>query len=47
MADVGVVLVALALLGGLGWYFFGPRPAHVALLDDGVQRVEVTVRGGY
>jgi len=42
-----VVLVTLALLGGLRWYFFGPRPEHVAQLSDGVQRVEVTVRRGY
>ncbi|WP_156724905.1 heavy metal translocating P-type ATPase [Streptomyces apocyni] len=46
-ADVMVVLAAAALVAGLAWYFFGPRRASTARLEDGVQRVEVTVRGGY
>ncbi len=33
-------------LGGLGGFFFGPRRAR-ARAPGGVQRVEVTVRGGY
>src|SRR5262245_34328292 len=46
-ADV-VVVVATALgLVALGWFFFGPRRAGTAALDGGVQRIEVTVRGGY
>jgi Cu+-exporting ATPase len=44
--DVGVIAGAAALIGALAWYFFGPRTAAVAL-NDGVQRVGVTVRGGY
>ncbi|MEV6326693.1 heavy metal translocating P-type ATPase [Streptomyces sp. NPDC051909] len=47
LADVVVVIVAVGLVGALGWYFFGPRKAGTARLEDGVQRVEVTVRGGY
>ncbi|MEU6379827.1 heavy metal translocating P-type ATPase [Streptomyces sp. NPDC046909] len=45
--DVVVVLASAVLVGALGWYFFGPRRAGTARLEGGVQRVEVTVRGGY
>ncbi|MDT4991126.1 MAG: P-type Cu+ transporter [Actinoplanes sp.] len=45
--DVGVIAGAAVLIGGLAWYFFGPRTAAVAALGEGVQRVGVTVRGGY
>ena len=45
--DIVVGLASAALVGALGWYFFGPRRAGAARLDGGVQRVEVTVRGGY
>ncbi|MFJ3334722.1 heavy metal translocating P-type ATPase [Streptomyces sp. NPDC086766] len=45
--DIVVVLVAAALIAALGRYFFGPRRAGAARLEGGVQRVEVTVRGGY
>jgi Cu+-exporting ATPase len=46
-ADVVVVFAAVVVVVGLGWYFFGPRRARSALLADGVQRVEIAVRGGY
>ena len=46
-ADVVVLAVTVVALAGLGWFFFGPRRARSARLEDGVQRVEVTVRGGY
>ncbi|MEV0901610.1 heavy metal translocating P-type ATPase [Actinoplanes sp. NPDC049802] len=46
-ADVVVLLAAAAVVAGLAWYFFGPRRAHTALLTGGVQRVRVTVHGGY
>ncbi len=42
-----VVVAAVAALGGLGWFFFGPRKATAAVLAGGVQRLEVTVKGGY
>src|SRR6266702_612014 len=42
-----VVLVAVAALAGLGWFFFGPRKGTAAQLAGGVQRATVTVRGGY
>ena len=47
VVDVIVVAIAAGSLAGLGWFFFGPRRAHSARLEDGVQRVEVVVRGGY
>lgn len=45
--DIAVLVAAVAVIAALGWYFFGPRRASTARLADGVQRVEVTVRGGY
>src|SRR5215475_6280708 len=47
VADVVVVLAAVAAMAGLGWFFFGPRKANVAELRGGVQRATVTVKGGY
>src|SRR5205085_8392809 len=46
-AGILVVVAAVAALGGLGWFFFGPRKATAAVLAGGVQRLEVTVKGGY
>jgi P-type Cu+ transporter len=45
--DVVVVLAAVLSIAGLGWFFFGPRRVGAARVEGGVQRVEVTVRGGY
>src|SRR5215471_7051103 len=47
VADIAVVLGAVAALAGLAWFFFAPRRARAAELAGGVQRVVVTVRGGY
>ena len=47
VADIAVVITAVAALAGLGWFFFAPRRARAAELAGGVQRVTVTVRGGY
>ncbi|MGW6906685.1 heavy metal translocating P-type ATPase [Streptomyces sp. NPDC054940] len=46
-ADIVVVALAAILVVALGWFFFGPRRARTALIEGGVQRVEVTLRGGY
>ena len=46
-ADILVIAAAVAALAGLGWFFFGPRKAKTAVLAGGVQRLEVTVKGGY
>src|SRR5450759_728204 len=42
-----VLAAAVAAIAALGWFFFGPRRARDAELSGGVQRVAVTVRGGY
>ncbi|MGW6396416.1 heavy metal translocating P-type ATPase, partial [Streptomyces sp. NPDC055103] len=47
VVDVIIVVVAAGLIAVLGWYFFGPRKAGTARLEGGVQRIDVTVRGGY
>src|SRR6266700_134752 len=47
VADIAVVIAAAAALAGLGWFFFAPRRARTAELAGGVQRITVTVRGGY
>jgi Cu+-exporting ATPase len=47
VADLVVLIAAAAAIAGLGWFFFAPRRARAAELSGGVQRVTVTVRGGY
>ncbi len=47
VADIAVVIASAAALAGLGWFFFAPRRARSAELAGGVQRITVTVRGGY
>lgn len=37
-AGILVVVAAVAALGGLGWFFFGPRKATAAVLAGGVRR---------
>ena len=46
-AEVVVTLAGVGLAAFLGWYFFGPRELGRAELREGVQEVEVTVKGGY
>ncbi|RFZ06805.1 Copper-exporting P-type ATPase A [Mycobacterium marinum] len=45
--DVIVPVGAALVIAGLAWYFFAPRRAHAASLSEGVQRILVTIRGGY
>ncbi|MGR3938395.1 heavy metal translocating P-type ATPase [Streptomyces sp. BRA346] len=45
--DLVVIAAAVVVVAGLGWYFFGPRRARTATVEGGVQRVGITVRGGY
>ncbi|MGW7365345.1 heavy metal translocating P-type ATPase [Streptomyces sp. NPDC054841] len=47
VADIAVAAAAVALIAALGGFFFGPRRARTARMENGVQRVEITVRGGY
>ncbi|MFJ9011636.1 hypothetical protein [Streptomyces canus] len=45
--DLVVITVSAVAVAALGWFFFGPRRARAAERSHGVQRMEVTVRGGY
>jgi len=47
VADIAVVIASMGALAGLGWFFFAPRRARTAELAGDVQRITVTVRGGY
>jgi len=47
ISSVIVVAVDAAFAAGLGWWFFGPKPAAEAAVSAGVQEVRITVRGGY
>lgn len=47
VVDIVVVVLAVTAIAVLGWFFFGPRRASTARLANGVQRAQVTVRGGY
>jgi plastocyanin len=42
-----VVAGGVALMGALAWYFFAPRKATHAQIQDGRQVVDITVKGGY
>jgi Cu+-exporting ATPase len=46
-ADVAVVIGCALAIAGLGWFFFAPRRAAATQMAGGVQRVTVTVKGGY
>jgi len=45
--DVVVLVGAALAIAGLAWYFLAPRRAHAAAVSGGVQRIPVTIRGGY
>ena len=47
MTDLVVIVGAVIAIAALGWFFFAPRRARRAGLENGVQRIEVRVRGGY
>ncbi|MEX0833901.1 MAG: heavy metal translocating P-type ATPase [Actinomycetota bacterium] len=47
MAEILVAGGGAALIAGLTWFFFGPKKASDAQVKDGVQEVEVVVKGGY
>ena len=47
ISEVWVLVGGLVLTGLMAWYFFGPKKSRRAELDDGVQVIEVTVKGGY
>jgi P-type Cu+ transporter len=45
--DITVLVFSVMAVAGLGWYFFAPRKGRIATPGDGVQKIAVTVRGGY
>ena len=46
-ADITVLVLSVLAIAGLGWYFFAPRKGQIAELGEGVQKIAVTVKGGY
>ena len=46
-SELSIIAAAVVLTALLTWYFFGPRQSRQAELDDGVQVIKVTVKGGY
>ena len=47
-SEWAVLVVGVAAIGFVLWYFFGPREAVTATTgESGVQEVNVTVKGGY
>ena len=46
-ADITVLVLSVLAIAALGWYFFAPRKGRIADMDDGVQKIAVTVKGGY
>lgn len=47
IAEITVIVAALGLALFLWWFFFGPKKASTAAVHDGVQEVNITVKGGY
>lgn len=49
IAEIIVIIGGIALVGFILWFFFGPRAATRAtsVAADGVQQIEVVVKGGY
>ena len=45
--DGVIVVSALLLTGLLAWFFFGPKKTRQAEMEEGVQLVRVSVKGGY
>lgn len=48
-ADGVVLLIGVALIGAIAWFFWGPHRGgtHAALATSGYQEAMVLVRGGY
>jgi Cu+-exporting ATPase len=45
--DLFVIAAGVAAIGLLVWFFFGPKGSTDAALAEGVQHVDVLVKGGY
>jgi plastocyanin domain-containing protein len=47
-SEIAVMAGGAALIGGVLWFFFGPRrKVRVEAGESGVQEVEIRVKGGY
>lgn len=46
-SQIIVIVVSIALIGFVLWFFFGKREGKKAMASSGVQEVEITVEGGY
>ena len=46
-AEIVVTTAAFLVSGGLVWFFFGPKASSRTELREGVQEVQITVKGGY
>jgi len=46
-AEILVTAGGILLIGGLAWFFFGPKEARRAEVRGGVQEIDVLVKGGY
>ena len=47
LAEWFVIVASVAVAGFLWWFFFGPKKSSTAAVRDGVQVVDITVKGGY
>ncbi len=47
IAELFVIIASVAVGGFLWWFFFGPKKASKAAVRDGMQEVNITVKGGY
>jgi Cu+-exporting ATPase len=47
VTEVIVVIASVALIGFLWWFFFGPKQASRADVRNGVQEVDIVVKGGF
>lgn len=45
--EIAVILSGAAAIAFVLWYFFGERERMTAVMQGGVQEVNVTVKGGY
>lgn len=49
VTNILVLLVSIALIGGIAWFFWGPRKSGVraATTSSGYQEAMILVKGGY
>jgi Cu+-exporting ATPase len=47
IAEVIVIIASIGAAAFLWWFFFGPKTVSKAAVHDGLQEVNITVKGGY